>query len=140
MNLFGDMMDVEENAPTKKEQAKKQAKAPINPQLMRDLIRTQAANGSFPLNGLQKVVPGATAGALQSSVPPNVKYSAEIEALIVTAIACEYFARVFSDQQTSWSLVVKKAKAWIKKQADALSLSLDWDQLAKSFLDKMGVH
>ncbi len=58
-----------------------------------------------------------------------------IEDLLITAIICALFEKKFADQKTNWNLIAKKARNWIKKEADALGVQVETlDQVAAQII------
>ena len=51
------------------------------------------------------------------------KDKATAESIAVSLILCIFFETKHQDQRIHWNLVVKKARTWIKKEAEKLGLS-----------------
>jgi len=119
-----------------KKKKKKEMKKPVvvDVGVMREIIRKQNADGSFPIESLKLVIPSVSLDVIRKLVPASVSVDAKVEAIIITAIVCAYLEKNYSSQSTSWNLVVKKSKTWIKKESERMNISQDWSQLAFSFL------
>jgi len=104
---------------------------------LRELIKKQKANGSFDISSLVSVIPSASLDAVNKSLSSSSLPTTELaQSLLITAIICAYMEVKFKENSTSWSLVVKKAKSWIKKEAEKANITADWDALASKFLSK----
>eukprot|EP01118_Nematostelium_gracile_P006839 TRINITY_DN2208_c0_g1_i1.p1 TRINITY_DN2208_c0_g1~~TRINITY_DN2208_c0_g1_i1.p1 ORF type:complete len:913 (-),score=285.21 TRINITY_DN2208_c0_g1_i1:11-2749(-) len=86
---------------------------------MSDLLKSQMANGSFPFSSLAKFVK-LSQDELKAKITLD-KVTPEILAIFITAIAVAVFQNRFADQKDTWSLAVKKAENWIKKESQKLS-------------------
>jgi len=101
---------------------------------LRELIKKQKANGSFDLASLVSVIPATLDDVKKCLSSASVPISELAQSLLITAIVCGYMEAKFKDNSTSWSLVVKKAKTWIRKEAEKANITANWEELASTFL------
>lgn len=85
------------------------------------LVQNQKANGSFQESALS--VMGITLDQLKSNLT-DVD-SAETQSIFLTALVCAYLKEKCNKEKTSWTLVVKKATNWLKKETERLGLPLE---------------
>jgi len=107
---------------------------------IRNLIRFQKANGSFELEGLKLFAPNITEDTLKKKITiSNTKVTDDIIFIFITAIVVALFEKNFPSQRVNWSLVVKKANIWIKKEAKKAGVpeDFDWKEAASNFLSDM---
>jgi len=143
------MMDLEDNSviPMSLERTSTSSSSPLNAPRkvvgkggsndsgLRDLIKKQKANGSFDLACLMSTIPSSSLDNVKRIlIDLKIQTSDQIELLMITAIVCAYFETRYKDYQTSWALVVKKSKAWVKKEAEKANITADLDAAALNFL------
>jgi len=100
---------------------------------MRNLIKKQKANGSFPFDALKVVLHSISMDSIRSAFK-DVPHSPEVEELMITIIACVYLELTYAQVEGNWKLVVKKARQYVQKNSKNLNLSVDWDASARNFL------
>eukprot|EP01117_Protostelium_nocturnum_P002936 TRINITY_DN1386_c0_g1_i1.p1 TRINITY_DN1386_c0_g1~~TRINITY_DN1386_c0_g1_i1.p1 ORF type:complete len:975 (+),score=369.62 TRINITY_DN1386_c0_g1_i1:106-2925(+) len=91
------------------------------------LVQCQNANGSFKDVALS--ILGISKDELKNNLPNGS--GSEAEAIFLAALVCAYLESKCQKDQTSWTLVVKKARNWIKKESERLKVEASsWDQAA----------
>jgi len=107
------------------------------------LIKAQNFNGSFSISALKLIIPSLANNTLITFIPNDITAvnSEKLEAILITVVVCNCFAIVYAKQKILWTLIVKKARAWVQKelQAHSIPVSVDWDSIAIKFLNTHGI-
>eukprot|EP01117_Protostelium_nocturnum_P003865 TRINITY_DN1512_c0_g1_i1.p1 TRINITY_DN1512_c0_g1~~TRINITY_DN1512_c0_g1_i1.p1 ORF type:complete len:178 (+),score=32.67 TRINITY_DN1512_c0_g1_i1:587-1120(+) len=106
--------------------------AKVNPNLpiASQLVQNQNANGSFKDAAL--AVMKITRDQLKNNLP--ITGSEQVELVFLAALVCAYLELKCQKEQTSWTLVVKKAKNWIRKETERLNSSVELFETAATKL------
>ena len=112
-----------------------------NANTVKDIIKTQRANGSFSLDALKIFVASASMEDVKKQFPDtSVSLTDALIEIFITVIVCQYFKVKFADQQIYWNLVLKKALAWVKKEAEKNGIgAVDLDAGAVNYLKSKNV-
>jgi len=129
-----------EEEPQKMEERKKKEEVVVStpsPTNLKELIMKQKFGGNWELKDLPSKL---TEAKLKAAIPSTIKATKEVLDFFATAIMCTYFALAFASFSDSWSLVVTKAKKWISKEQQKLSLTgVNWDEVSKKVLSENGL-
>ena len=105
------------------------------PAAMKQLIMKQSAVGFWTVDAVSELFAKEKLVAGLSSL--GVAESDEVLKLWATAIAVAILQVRYAKEQTSWSLVVKKALVYIAKISKEKNLgNIDWVEEAKKFINK----
>eukprot|EP01117_Protostelium_nocturnum_P005087 TRINITY_DN1840_c0_g1_i1.p1 TRINITY_DN1840_c0_g1~~TRINITY_DN1840_c0_g1_i1.p1 ORF type:complete len:821 (-),score=233.18 TRINITY_DN1840_c0_g1_i1:83-2461(-) len=106
----------------------------VNLPVASQLVQCQNANGSFKESSL--TVMGITQDQLKNSLPQTELK--EAMSFFLVAVVCAYFELKCQKEQTSWTLVVKKARNWMRKELEKLNFSTElFESAAVKFVSEL---
>jgi hypothetical protein len=107
-----------------------------------NLIKQQAANGSFNLTALQSQISKVTMNDIDHILKElNVAVNEKTELILITVLVTLVFALKYANQKTLWDLVVTKAKNWVKKEMvkENIKSDINLEEVGKKFLATHGI-
>jgi hypothetical protein len=109
---------------------------------VRNLIKQQAANGSFNLSALQSQIPKVTMNDIDRILKElNIVVNEKTELILITVLVTLVFVFKYGNQKTLWDLVVTKAKNWVKKEMvkENIKPDINLEETGKKFLATHGI-
>ena len=105
------------------------------PQALTDLIMSQQFNGSFDVSTATGAIAGLAEAEMGAALEAaSVDVSDSTLAMLATALICAVFETRYPGNSKEWSLILKKARKWIRKEAKKAGVEADWETVAAQLL------
>ena len=107
------------------------------PKEMKNIIMKQKASGEWSADDVDGLLGKITEEKMKAAMEKVLSgKSGDVFGLWVTAVVMSYLKKVFKNQETNWSQVVKKAGRFIAKQKKGLNVDVDVVAEAEKFVEQ----